>query len=405
MSDAGKSTERGGEVLFIGGRVFDGTAMGEGIGVLVAQGRIAAVSPADTFVGFAGTRIDTTGKTLLPGLVDAHVHLAFDASDTPDGSLFDGNGAALVAAVAERAEASLRAGFVALRDCGGPGTAEFVYRDAVNQGTRVGPVVQACGRMVRKAVNGFGDGVAYEADDGDVAAAVAAVAASGADFINIMTTIDATACGKPDRPAYSESAVQAGVAAAAQQGLRTITNAQCADDVRTTAHAGVASIEQGSLLDDAGLAAMLAHNVVLVPIFLARHNMDAARVARGGAPEAIDAAAALAEHTRGAARRFAAAGGVVALGTDCGAPGSRHGSNGAELALMVAAGLTPQEVLVAATRNGAALMGLSDLGRVGVGAWASLMLVEGDPSRDIAMLADPANHHGVWHDGVRVAGT
>ena len=230
MSDAGKSTERGDDVLFIGGRVFDGTAMGEGIGVLVAQGRIAAVSPADTFVGFAGTCIDTTGKTLLPGLVDAHVHLAFDASDTPDDSLFDGNGAALAAAVAERAEASLRVGFVALRDCGGPGTAEFVYRDAVNQGPRVGPVVQACGRMIRKATNGFGDGVAYEADDGDVAAAVAAVAASSADFINIMTTIDATACGRPDRPAYSEGAVQAGVAAAASYDYQRAMCRRCADD-------------------------------------------------------------------------------------------------------------------------------------------------------------------------------
>ena len=268
-----------------------------------------------------------------------------------------------------------------------------------------GPIVQACGRMIRKAINGFGDGVAYEAGDHEVAGAVAAVADTGADFINIMTTIDATACGREDRPAYADTAVAAGVAAAARRDLRTISNAQCAADVRIVAEAGVASVEQGSLLDEAAIAAMLDNDVVLVPIFLARHNMDEARVARGGSAQAIEAAAALAEHTRDAARRFSAAGGAVALGTDCGAPGSFHGANGDELSLMVAAGLSPTEVLRAATQNGAALMGLDDLGRIGVGARASLLLVEGDPSRDIAAVADLENHRGVWHDGDRVAGT
>ena len=117
------------------------------------------------------------------------------------------------------------------------------------------------------------------------------------------------------------------------------------------------------------------------------------------------AAAALAEHTRDAARRFSAAGGTIALGTDCGAPGSFHGANGDELSLMVSAGLAPTEVLRAATLNGAALMGLDDLGRIGVGARASLLLVKGDPSRDIAAVADVENHRGVWHQGDRVAGT
>jgi imidazolonepropionase-like amidohydrolase len=391
--------------LFAGGQVFDGVSMRSGLGVLVEDRRIGAVELTDAFEGFAGTRIETAGHTLLPGLIDAHVHLAFDASDAPDGMLDEAQSDALVAAVAERAAASLRVGFVALRDCGGPGTAEFVFRDRVRRGEMAGPLVQACGRMIRKAINGFGDGVAYEAGDRDVPDAVAAVADTGADFINIMTTIDATVCAREDRPAYANSAVEAGVAAAAQRGLRTISNAQCAADVRTVAAAGVASVEQGSLLDEAAIAAMLENDVVLVPIFLARHNMDEARVARGGSVQAIEAAAKLAEHTRDAVRRFSAAGGTVALGTDCGAPGSFHGANCDELSLMVAAGLTPTDVLRAATRNGATLMGLDDVGRIDVGARASLLLVEGDPSRDIAAVANLENHRGVWHDGDRVAGT
>lgn len=389
--------------LFSGGNVFDGREMRSGLGVLMAGRNITAVSTAESFAGFDGLTIDTTGMTLMPGMIDAHVHLAFDASETPDGKLSDDDSAGLEAAVASRALVSLQAGFVALRDCGGPGTTEFTIRDAIRRGDQAGPVIQACGQMIRKALNGFGDKVAYAAtSDSDVPDAVRAVAATGADFINIMTTIDATACGQPDRPAYSADAVQRGVDAARALGLRTISNAQCAEDVVAAAAAGVASVEQGSRLNAAGIDAMIANDVVLVPILLARQNIDDARIARGGSPAAIDAAAELAAQTREAARRFVWAGGKLALGTDCGAPGSAHGTNGAELLLLAEAGLAPLDILRAATLNGADLMGLHDPGRIEQGARASLLLVAGDPTRNIRAVAETTHHHGVWHDGKRL---
>jgi len=196
--------------------------------------------------------------------------------------------------------------------------------------------------------------------------------------------------------------VQRGVDAARALGLRTISNAQCAEDVVAAAVAGVASVEQGSLLDAAGIDAMIANDVVLVPILLARQNIDDARIASGGSPAAIDAAAELAARTREAACRFVGAGGKLALGTDCGAPGSAHGSNGAELLLLAEAGLAPRDILRAATLNGADLMGLHDLGRIEKGARAGLLLVAGDPVRDIGAAADRVRHRGVWHDGWRV---
>ena len=394
------------DTLFAGGNVFDGRDMRPGLGVLVANDRIVAVATVESFEGFAGLTVDTTGMTLLPGLVDAHVHLAFDASGTPDGRLTEGGVDELETVVRARAMAALRAGFVALRDCGGPGTTEFAVRDAIKRGDQPGPVVQASGLMIRKALDGFGDKVAYEASsDEAVSAAVRAVAATGPDFINIMTTIDATTCGKPDRPAYSASAVREGVETARALGLRTISNAQCGDDIVAAAAAGVASVEQGSYMDEAAIEALIDNDVVLVPILLARQNIDAARIANGGSPAAIDVAAELAERTREAAHRFFAAGGRLALGTDCGAPGSVHGTNGAELVLMAETGIAPLDILRAATANGADLMGLDDLGRIEKGARASLVLVAGDPTHDITAVADPALHRGVWHDGRQVSVT
>jgi len=391
------------QILFRGGSVFDGATIRTGVGVLVEGDAIAAVAPVATFDGYAGPVHDTAGMTLMPGLIDAHVHLAFDASDAPDGLLgHDDTDSGLDEAVAARASAALQSGFVALRDCGGPGTTEFRVRDALAGGRIDGPVVQACGRMIRKALDGFGDRVAFGADDSEIADAVRTVAASGADFINIMTTINAVHCGDAARPQYTDDAVARGVDAAGALGLKAISNAQCAEDVAAVARAGVASVEQGSLMDDAALEAMLAHDVVLVPILLARHNMDRARIERGGDADAIDAAAALAEQTRETARRYVAAGGRIAVGTDCGAPGSAHGANGDELALLRDAGLSSLDVARAATAHGADLMGLEGYGRIAEGAAASLIVVAGEGDAALEWLGERAALRGVWHCGLAV---
>ena len=382
-------------MLFAGGLVFDGLAAPvPGHGVLVADGRIRAVAPLATFDGFAGPRVDTTGGTLMPGLIDCHTHLSFAPDDHPDVPLRAADPDDLAARVRERALATLAGGITAIRDCGGLGAPEYRVRDGFAV-TGDGPLIQACGPMIRKATDGFGDTVAHVAADGAaMAAAVREIAEGGADFINIMATMDGRDTG-PGRVRYHDAEIATGIAAARAADRPVASNAQCAEDIAAVARAGAASVEQGSGLDDEAIAAMLANDVVLVPILWARHNMFAAMVAAGAPAQARDAAEALAERTRRSARDYARAGGRIAMGTDCGAPGSAHGGNAGELALLVQAGLTPLQALRAATAHGAALMRLADRGRIAPGAAADLLLVDGDPGADIARAAERRHHRMV----------
>ena len=379
--------------LFSGGWVFDGESVPEaGRAVLVEEGRIRAVGQVAEFKGFTGRTIDTTGATLMPGLVDCHVHLCFAPDDHPDIPLRDVSETKLTGLVRDRAMATLAGGVTSIRDCGGIGAPEYRVRDMLAAAERPVPLLQACGPMIRKATDGFGDTVARVAPDGRaVVEAVHALTNDGADFINIMATIDGLITG-PERIRYHDGEIADGVAAAGRLGRPVASNAQCAEDIVAVARAGVASVEQGSGLDDAAIAAMLQHDVVLVPILLARHNIYRAMQARGAPAVKLEAAARLTELTRQSARDFARAGGCIAMGTDCGAPGSEHGSNATELALMVEAGLTPLQVLVAATSAGADLMRLSDRGRIVNGARADLLLVNGNPADDISAVASRQNH-------------
>ncbi|MEQ9811973.1 MAG: amidohydrolase family protein [Azospirillaceae bacterium] len=385
--------------LFIGGAVFDGTAMHRpGLGVLVVNGRVEAIAPSAAFEGFDGMVEDTTGATLLPGLVDAHVHLSFGADDDPDESLSEVTAKALTDRLSARAGEALRGGIVALRDCGGTGGPEFAVRDRIAAGLLDGPRIRACGPIIRPGTDGFGDRVALPAASGPALLdAVARLAANGADFLNVMATEDPF--DRSRAPGYTHGDLAGAVAVAWRHGKPVASNAQHAEDIAGAAAAGVASIEQGSGLEEPGAALMLEHGTVLVPCLLARRNINRAMGAAATDSERYEQAHALEERTRQACRRFARAGGKVAMGTDCGAPGTPHGGNARELALLVDAGLPPRRALQAATSIAADLLGFADTGRIARGTRADLLVVAGDPLADIGCVADRKRHRALFLQG------
>ena len=393
------------ETLYLGGRVFDGERPPvAGHGVLVQGGHIARVAPAPAFAGFAGKVVDTAGGTLLPGLVDCHVHVSFGAEPDPDGALAALDQPTLVAQVRARVKATLAGGVTAIRDCGGDMAAMLTVRDEMKAAIGAGPTIQACGPIICRHAGDAGRVGRVAEGTAGMAVTVDDLVAAGCDFINIMATGARpsgpdTSRWSADAHDYSEAELTAAIAAAKAAGRRIASNAQTARDILVVAREGADSVEQGSQLSDAALAEMLAHDVVLVPSLLARHNMQAARRRAGRTDERHDA---LAAETWQSLRRFYDAGGRIAMGTDCGAPGSRHGDNAQELALLVAAGMAPLAALRAGTRAGADLMGLAEAGRIADGAAADFLIVAGNPADDIAMVADRANHRLVVKDGCPV---
>ncbi|GAB5469670.1 MAG: amidohydrolase family protein [Rhodospirillales bacterium] len=387
--------------LYAGGQIFDGeTLLPAGQGLLVEGERIARIAPLAEFEGFTGERVDSSGGTLLPGLIDCHVHLNFTASGDPRGTMDKMGPGQIVLTGLANAQSSLAGGITALRDCGGKDYLEFAVRDACNRGTFLGPTIRCAGRMICMT-GGHGNYVARVADGVDeVVKAVREQIHAGSDLIKIMATGGVMTPGvDPQDAHYSAEELAAGIAEGHRFRRPCASHAQGREGILNAVHGGIDSIEHGIYMDEACCEAMLKAGTYLVPTLSAIENILAH--AEQGVPDFIvDKARRVTAPHRNSIKMYYEAGGRIAMGTDAGTPYNKHGENAKELAFMVKVGMSAKDTLTAATANAADLNRLDDQGRLQEGKLADLLLVEGDPCSDIAMAADSANHRRVVKAGV-----
>ena len=390
--------------LYHGGRIFDGERMWDGRAVLVADARIARVAPAGEFEGFAGKRVDCAGGTLMPGLIDCHVHVLFRGEPDPMSALDKLDAAHAAVRALENAGRTLRGGTTSIRDCGGREYQELAVRDACNAGHFLGPTIRAAGKMICMT-GGHGNRMGRIADGrDDVVKAVREQIHAGSDFVKIMATGGVMTPGvNPEDAHYSAEEMAAGIAEAVRFHRPTASHAQGAEGILNATRGGVTSIEHGIFMNDECCEEMVARGTFLVPTLAALRNiLDNAE--RGIPDYVVEKARRCAEAHERSVRMFHAAGGRIALGTDAGTPFNLHGHNSDELRFMVDVGLPNLDALRAGTRNAAELMRLDDRGRIAEGAAADLLLVAGDPSRDIDDAADRSRHRLVVKNGAAVSG-
>ena len=392
-------------MLFTGGKVFDGHGgLLAAHAVLVEDGRVAQVAPAGRFEGYAGRRVDTAGMTLMPGLADCHVHLVFTGSADPHAQMSRQGPAQITLTALENAQAALRGGITAVRDCGGKDYLEFGVRDAIARGVFAGPTIKAAGRMICMT-GGHGNRTGRVADGCDeVVKAVREQVHAGCDLVKIMATGGVMTPGvNPMDAHYSYDEMHAGVHEAKRFSKSTASHAQGTEGILNAVRAGIDSIEHGIFMDQQCLDEMLARQTFLVPTIAALRNiLDNAD--RGIPAYVVDKARAVEQRHRESFQMYYRAGGRIAMGTDAGTPFNRHGRNAEELAHMVAFGMTPADALVAGTSRAHELLGLPGHGIVSEGAVADLLLVRGDPTRDIACAADTQHHVAVLKQGRLAAG-
>ncbi|MFY2842752.1 amidohydrolase family protein [Achromobacter ruhlandii] len=393
------------QTLFIGGKVFDGHgAMLPGHGVLVEGKQVTRVAPAAEFNGFAGRRIDTTGMTLMPGMADCHVHLVYTGGADPQTQMSKQGPAPITLTALENAQAALRGGFTALRDCGGKDYLEFGVRDAIARGVFPGPTIKASGRIICMT-GGHGNRIGRVADGcEEVVKAVREQVHAGCDLVKIMATGGVMTPGvSPMDAHYSFDEMKAGVHEAKRFRKSTASHAQGTQGILNAVRAGIDSIEHGIFMDEQCLEEMLAAETYLVPTIAAVRNIVAN--ADNGIPAyAVEKARAVEQRHRESIQMYYKAGGRIALGTDAGTPFNLHGENAMELAYMVEFGMTPVDALIAATSRGHDLMGMAGHGVVEAGAVADLLLVRGDPTEDIMRAADKRFHVAVLRNGEVMAG-
>lgn len=368
--------------------------------ILVDNGRIRSVEPGA--VAPAGARVvDLRGKTVMPGMTDVHVHLTFSAGE-PWYSGFTQKYSAPYAATVGLTHAleMARGGFTTVRDLGGGTAASLAVRNAVAEGRFPGPRIQVSGESM-SIIGGHGDsatGLPPELADAVTAAhlngsvctgasecqkVVRQLAAAGVDVIKIHATggvLDPGAMGLEQH--FSNEEMKAIVESAHAMHLKVAAHAHGARGIEAAARAGVDSIEHGTFIDEAGARALKAGGGYYSATLLAFSGVNR-MLGTGKLTPAMEAKTRQTLGVWGKGLNLAYRSGVnIALGTDSAV--APHKEAAGEVELMVTkGGMSPRDALIAATKGGPALMGLSaETGTLEPGKSADLIAVAGDPLTD-----------------------
>jgi imidazolonepropionase-like amidohydrolase len=342
--------------------------------------------------------IDLRGRTVLPGLVDSHVHLTSnpatpwwrDAIDTPEQAAITG---------VKNAALTVRAGFTTVRDLGSTRLSAHALRDAIAAGDVIGPRMLVAGHAIsiiggHADVNGFNPEATVALSGGNTctgpdecARRVREASRAGADLIKITAT--GGVLSQQNRGLdlhFSVAELESIMDTAHTLGLKVAAHAHGPRGIEAAARAGVDSIDHGTYIDAKGVEAMLANKTFLVPT-LSPTIAYRERVGSGAYTAVVEAK--IKQRLAATGKNIAAArkaGIRIAFGTDAGV--SDHGRNAEEFPLMVQyGGMSARDALVSATVEAADLLGLPrEIGTLEPGKSADVIAVDGDPLADVATL-------------------
>jgi len=404
-----------GRLWLTGGRLFDGTggAVRGGAAVLVEDGVIRRVGEESEPCPDGARLLDLAGRTLMPGLIEAHTHILSDTPQTLRGAepFLPGTSAHFLQAELRE---FLRMGVTTIRFTGAQGQWPQEARQAMRYGAFRGPRLLTCGKIISAtAPGGRFYGTMYREADGpdDMRRAAREQIRAGADFVKIMTTgARSNEMEDPEPLQLTREELSAVADEAHRMGYRLSAHAEGLAGCEAAVTHGADTIEHGIFLHRRPdlLDAMAESGQVLVPTLSGYYWMaglgdavdpaTAERVAEMP-PELVDLADQNLENGAASMRAARDAGVKIALGSDM------EVAVALEVRRMIFHGLTPGDALVAATKTAAQALGLGEhVGTVEEGKLADLLIIDGDPVAEPGLLADPTRIWLVLRLGVPVAG-
>lgn len=362
--------------------------------IVVRDGRIASMGRRGDAVPEGAERIDLRGKTLLPGLIDMHVHL--DSDPNYGGyTRLQFSDRFWSAVMVPHAERTLMAGFTTVRNVGARTWNDVGLREAIDAGKVLGPRVVTAAQSFG-STGGHCDSTffppsmdqknPFNADSVDEARkSVRTVRKYGAQVIKICATGGVFSRNtEPGQQQMTVEVMKAVVDEAAMWGLRVAAHAHGTAGIKDAIRAGVQTIEHASLIDDEGIRLALERGTWLSMDIYNTDYTQAEGKKNGVLEDNLRKDREISEVQRENFRKAHRAGVKMVFGTDAGI--YPHGQNARQFRTMVRYGMTPAEAIRAATLNAAEALGRNDLGSLEIGRHADLIAVDGDPLADVGAL-------------------
>jgi imidazolonepropionase-like amidohydrolase len=397
------------------GKLIDGKSntVASQMTIVVEKNRIIGVEKGFSKIGSGDQLVDLSKKTVLPGLIDMHVHIESETSRDQFTKRIQSSQADVAFEAQKHAMTTLMAGFTTVRDLGGSGV-NISLRNAINRGLVVGPRIFTSGRTIA-TTGGHGDpsngiGPNYMLSDDkamngvvnspeEARQAVRQRYQDGSDCIKITATGGVLSIAKNGKgPQFTDAEAAAVVETAKDYGFHVAAHAHGAEGMKRALRAGVTTIEHGSFMDDEAMQLFISNGAYLVPTITAGRSVaDSAQKIKGYfhplvTPKAIETGAVI-QATFAKAYK---AGVKIVFGTDAGV--FRHGVNAIEFQLMNEAGMPVMEAIKAATSVAALVLDqTANLGAIETGKLADIIAVEENPIDNVKTLQ---NVTFVMKDGV-----
>lgn len=395
------------------GNLFDGTngEVKSAVTVLVEKNKIVSITNGYTAATKSDKVIDLKNKTVLPGLIDMHVHLEGETSKDQFQKRMQQNMADVAYDAQKNGMTTLMAGFTTVRDLGGSG-ANIALRNAINRGVTTGPRILTSGKTIA-TTGGHGDpsngikpdlqlppaaldGVINSPDE--ARQAIRQRYKDGTDWIKITATGGVLSIAKNGKgPQFQPDELKALIETANDYGFKVAAHAHGAEGMKRALRAGVTTIEHGSFLDDECIRLFVEKGAYLVPTIIAgKTAADSAKIPGYYHPLVVPKALETGVLIQQSFAKAYKAGVKIGFGTDAGV--FVHGRNAKEFVYMTEAGMPMKEALLAATKTNSVILGMQDqIGSVEAGKFADIIAVDADPLKDPAVMM---NVSFVMKDGV-----
>jgi len=370
------------------------------VSIIVEGNKITDVIKGYSAISAGDKLIDLKAKTVMPGLIDMHVHLESETNPNRYMETFTFNPADYAFQSVVFAERTLLAGFTTVRDLGGSGV-NISLRNAINKGLIKGPRVYTAGKTIASTgghadpTNGYrrdlmGDpgpaqGVVNGVDE--CVKAVRQRYKEGSDVIKITASGGVLSVAKSgENPQFTEAEMKAIVETAKDYGFKVAAHCHGAEAMKRAIRAGVNSIEHGTYMDEEAMTLMKKMGTYYVPTIIAGKSVADSALKPGYFPELVTPKAlAIGPKVQSTFALAYKAGVKIAFGTDAGV--YAHGKNWLEFVYMTEAGMPILEAIKAATVNAADLLGDDRLGAIEKAKLADIIAVEGDPTKDIKAMS------------------